>query len=124
VLEQIEQEHARLGRRPADDPARVDADEEELPARSRVGVDERPDRGLDLCTAESPSTSRRVRSSSVSHAARRSANSVLPPQLGVITACSIEYAARGFMNELSLCHSWLAKFDRFFADARCATAPL
>ena len=26
---------------------------------------------------------------------------VSPPQLGVTTACSIEYAARGFMNELS-----------------------
>ena len=43
VLDQVGQEHAAFGGRPADDLARVDADEQHLALRSGMGVDERPD---------------------------------------------------------------------------------
>src|SRR6059058_2130713 len=54
---------------------------------------------------------------------RRSANSVSPPKPGTITADSMEYLARGFWNELSLCQSWLATLPTIFAWSRSATSP-
>jgi hypothetical protein len=110
VLEQLGEEDAALGGRPAEDLPRVRADEEHLAARARVRVGERPDGRRDLLlllvgvgvVAEQEARVQRVvlgleagdlllrALGSASYAARRSANSVLPPQLGSTTACSIE----------------------------------